>query len=253
MPAAAGGAARCGGLASSKKKKKAPKDASAAAPAPPQSHIGRRRGEPGGERSLSVMGISWCGAGEWRCRVGCNGSRLARKRTLAEREGFEPSDEFNPINRLAGGCLRPLGHLSVGSRPGARPGRAFDSRHSTASRGPAPPVNASAGPEGQGAAPGPLSPPHQVITSTGKCARGGEFTGAMRPRARGRGRTPAMSCALLRLAFCAMLAILGSVCFAALWARLCCFGRTDRGLHQPICVLFLGGSEELMGGEGVPS
>jgi len=67
----------------------------------------------------------------------------------------------------------------------------------------------------------------------------------MRPRARGRGRTPAMSCALLRLAFCAMLAILGSVCFAALWARLCCFGRTDRGLHQPICVLFLGGSEEL--------
>jgi hypothetical protein len=40
---------------------------------------------------------------------------------LAEREGFEPSDEFYPINRLAGGCLRPLGHLSglCPPRPGA--------------------------------------------------------------------------------------------------------------------------------------
>ncbi len=32
---------------------------------------------------------------------------------MAEREGFEPSVEFYPHNRLAGGCLQPLGHLSV--------------------------------------------------------------------------------------------------------------------------------------------
>src|SRR5205809_8012131 len=31
---------------------------------------------------------------------------------LAERRGFEPPDRFYPINRLAGGCLQPLGHLS---------------------------------------------------------------------------------------------------------------------------------------------
>jgi hypothetical protein len=31
---------------------------------------------------------------------------------LAEREGFEPSMEFNPHTRLAGECLQPLGHLS---------------------------------------------------------------------------------------------------------------------------------------------
>ncbi len=33
---------------------------------------------------------------------------------MAEREGFEPSVEYNPHTRLAGGCLRPLGHLSTG-------------------------------------------------------------------------------------------------------------------------------------------
>ncbi len=32
---------------------------------------------------------------------------------MAEREGFEPSVEYNPYNRLAGGCLQPLGHLSA--------------------------------------------------------------------------------------------------------------------------------------------
>jgi hypothetical protein len=32
---------------------------------------------------------------------------------LAEREGFEPSVEYYPYNRLAGGCLQPLGHLSA--------------------------------------------------------------------------------------------------------------------------------------------
>ena len=32
---------------------------------------------------------------------------------VAEREGFEPSVEFYPYNRLAGGCLQPLGHLSA--------------------------------------------------------------------------------------------------------------------------------------------
>ena len=32
---------------------------------------------------------------------------------MAEREGFEPSVECYPYNRLAGGCLQPLGHLSA--------------------------------------------------------------------------------------------------------------------------------------------
>ncbi len=31
----------------------------------------------------------------------------------AEREGFEPSKENNPLTRLAGERLRPLGHLSI--------------------------------------------------------------------------------------------------------------------------------------------
>ena len=31
---------------------------------------------------------------------------------MAEREGFEPSVGDYPYNRLAGGCLQPLGHLS---------------------------------------------------------------------------------------------------------------------------------------------
>ena len=32
---------------------------------------------------------------------------------MAERPGFEPGGQFYPTNRLAGGCLRPLGHLSA--------------------------------------------------------------------------------------------------------------------------------------------
>src|SRR5207344_2260748 len=35
------------------------------------------------------------------------------RRQMAERRGFEPPDRFYPINRLAGGCLQPLGHLST--------------------------------------------------------------------------------------------------------------------------------------------
>jgi site-specific DNA recombinase len=35
---------------------------------------------------------------------------------MAERAGFEPAMEFNPHTRLAGECLQPLGHLSLGSR-----------------------------------------------------------------------------------------------------------------------------------------
>src|SRR2546429_2354640 len=31
---------------------------------------------------------------------------------MAERRGFEPPGRFYPANRLAGGCLQPLGHLS---------------------------------------------------------------------------------------------------------------------------------------------
>jgi site-specific DNA recombinase len=34
---------------------------------------------------------------------------------MAEREGFEPSMEFDPHTRLAGECLQPLGHLSQDS------------------------------------------------------------------------------------------------------------------------------------------
>src|SRR5580765_421047 len=37
---------------------------------------------------------------------------------MAERRGFEPPDQFYPINRLAGGCLQPLGHLSTGRSGG---------------------------------------------------------------------------------------------------------------------------------------
>jgi site-specific DNA recombinase len=34
---------------------------------------------------------------------------------MAERAGFEPAMEFDPHTRLAGECLQPLGHLSLGS------------------------------------------------------------------------------------------------------------------------------------------
>ena len=37
---------------------------------------------------------------------------------MAERAGFEPAMEFNPHTRLAGECLQPLGHLSLGSLGG---------------------------------------------------------------------------------------------------------------------------------------
>jgi hypothetical protein len=36
-------------------------------------------------------------------------------RPLAEREGFEPSDEFNLVNSLAVSPIRPLSHLSLSS------------------------------------------------------------------------------------------------------------------------------------------
>lgn len=36
-----------------------------------------------------------------------------RKKKMAERQGFEPWVGCYPYNRLAGGCLRPLGHLST--------------------------------------------------------------------------------------------------------------------------------------------
>jgi hypothetical protein len=57
------------------------------------------------------------GAGD-SCRDGppaaeSSAGRWAGRRTLAERPGFEPGGQFYPTNRLAGGCLRPLGHLSV--------------------------------------------------------------------------------------------------------------------------------------------
>src|ERR1044072_430230 len=42
---------------------------------------------------------------------------------MAERRGFEPPSRFYPTNRLAGGCLQPLGHLS---KPGAAEGVEFE-------------------------------------------------------------------------------------------------------------------------------
>jgi hypothetical protein len=40
------------------------------------------------------------------------GGAFARTR-FAETGGFEPPREFYPPNRLAGGCFRPLSHVSV--------------------------------------------------------------------------------------------------------------------------------------------
>lgn len=40
-------------------------------------------------------------------------SDRAKGPLLAEWRGFEPPNRFYPINRLAGGCHRPLGHHSV--------------------------------------------------------------------------------------------------------------------------------------------
>ena len=55
-----------------------------------------------------------------RSRVGRAGSRSLRSWrfrgpliTLAETGGFEPPGEFHPSNRLAGGCFRPLSHVSA--------------------------------------------------------------------------------------------------------------------------------------------
>src|ERR1044072_8638459 len=42
---------------------------------------------------------------------------------MAERRGFEPPSRFYPTNRLAGGCLQPLGHLS---KPGPAEGVGFE-------------------------------------------------------------------------------------------------------------------------------
>jgi hypothetical protein len=41
--------------------------------------------------------------------------RPSTNRPLAEREGFEPSDEFNLVNSLAVSPIRPLSHLSLSS------------------------------------------------------------------------------------------------------------------------------------------
>ena len=42
--------------------------------------------------------------------------------TLAETGGFEPPGEFHPSNRLAGGCFRPLSHVSA-HHPSEAPAR----------------------------------------------------------------------------------------------------------------------------------
>jgi site-specific DNA recombinase len=56
---------------------------------------------------------------------------------MAERAGFEPAMEFNPHTRLAGECLQPLGHLSLGlggqckACPAAMPPAVLVSRRTT--------------------------------------------------------------------------------------------------------------------------
>jgi IclR helix-turn-helix domain len=47
---------------------------------------------------------------------------------MTERAGFEPAMEFNPHTRLAGECLQPLGHLSLGSLGGQCKGCAVPAR-----------------------------------------------------------------------------------------------------------------------------
>ena len=70
------------------------------------------RGDRGQQKSRSPTGKSGETASSTdRRRV--SGARLHQPYALAEREGFEPSVECYPYNRLAGGCLQPLGHLSA--------------------------------------------------------------------------------------------------------------------------------------------
>ena len=48
-------------------------------------------------------------------RNGTNGSATTPGHLSSEAEtgGFEPPEEFYPLNRLAGGCFRPLSHVSA--------------------------------------------------------------------------------------------------------------------------------------------
>jgi hypothetical protein len=71
----------------------------------------------GGRRSCPPLG-SACGLTHL---PRCHGGDI---HSFAEREGFEPSRELAPPTRLAGECLRPLGHLSPCRSAGARAGRA---------------------------------------------------------------------------------------------------------------------------------
>ena len=65
-----------------------------------------------------VMPIPWSGRGKRAApeRLAPLADVSGRDhKKMAERPGFEPGGQFYPANRLAGGCLRPLGHLSVGA------------------------------------------------------------------------------------------------------------------------------------------
>jgi hypothetical protein len=56
--------------------------------------------------------------------IGLNMSAQQTSIRWTERAGFEPAMEFSPHTRLAGECLQPLGHLSLGDgRASLDPGR----------------------------------------------------------------------------------------------------------------------------------
>jgi hypothetical protein len=48
---------------------------------------------------------------------------ICRRSEETERAGFEPAMEREPHTRLAGECLQPLGHLSLGSPASVKGGR----------------------------------------------------------------------------------------------------------------------------------
>src|SRR5450755_3648955 len=79
---------------------------------------GRPHGGPGSVTSFAgaspttppITRVSWSAPAS---------APTARRRatlTLTERAGFEPAKECEPLTRLAGECLQPLGHLSFGGR-----------------------------------------------------------------------------------------------------------------------------------------
>src|SRR3954467_8956987 len=78
-------------------------------------------GAPGGTRThdlqvrnLTLYPLSY---GRNPRANGLDGARPGPRRKLAEREGFEPSEQVTPLNGLANRRTRPLCDLSVARRP----------------------------------------------------------------------------------------------------------------------------------------